>query len=280
MTADTPARTAGGTSVRGATWADGLRLGAGTFLAIPVPPPAVVDRTAGALALVSAPLWGVVVGVAAGVGGAALWWVAGASGNDATSTALVVGAAVYALTALLTRGLHVDGLADTADGLGSGRTGSAGLEVMRQSTVGAFAVVAVVASAFLQVSSVGSLFADGSGALAVAAAAVLARTPLAWLARTGTPADDTGLGRTVVGSVGSRGAVLTGVVWSAAAGALLLGGGFAVPVALGAIVMAWSPALWLRRRALARFGVLTGDVLGAAVEASTTAVLVLLALTG
>lgn len=259
-------------------WPDGLRLGAGTFLAIPVPPPRVVDSQAGAVALLTAPLWGAVVGAAAGAGGAAMWWLAGLGGHRNALAALMVGAAVYALTALLTRGLHLDGLADTADALGSGRTGSDGLAIMRDSTVGAFAVVALIATAGLQMAAIATLFEAGLGAVAVATAAIVARTPLAWLARTGTPADDTGLGRTVVGAVAPRLAAAGGVVWCVAAAGLLVTAGVPWWTALGAALVALLPGLWLRRRAVVRFGALTGDILGAGVEVSSTLFLVLVAL--
>ena len=48
------------------------------------------------------------------------------------------------LLALLTRGLHLDGLADTMDGLASGGTREKILEVMRDSRIGAFGVISLI----------------------------------------------------------------------------------------------------------------------------------------
>jgi adenosylcobinamide-GDP ribazoletransferase len=48
------------------------------------------------------------------------------------------------LLALLTRGLHLDGFADTVDGLGSGGSREKMLEVMRDSRIGAFGVIGLI----------------------------------------------------------------------------------------------------------------------------------------
>jgi adenosylcobinamide-GDP ribazoletransferase len=48
------------------------------------------------------------------------------------------------LLALLTRGLHLDGFADTIDGLGSGGPKENILEVMRDSRIGAFGVISLI----------------------------------------------------------------------------------------------------------------------------------------
>jgi adenosylcobinamide-GDP ribazoletransferase len=51
---------------------------------------------------------------------------------------------VIGFLAFLTRGLHLDGLADTMDGLASGGTREKILEVMKDSRIGAFGVISLI----------------------------------------------------------------------------------------------------------------------------------------
>ncbi len=52
-------------------------------------------------------------------------------------------ALLLAFTAWITGGLHLDGLADTTDGLGGGRTPADALRIMKDSRVGAFGVISL-----------------------------------------------------------------------------------------------------------------------------------------
>src|SRR5699024_6859724 len=89
---------------------DGLRMSAGTLTAVPVPG-AQVDRAVGGGAMAGASLVGAVLGLAA----AAVVVAASLLGLPG----LLAGLLAVGSLALLTRGLHLDGLADLADGLGS-----------------------------------------------------------------------------------------------------------------------------------------------------------------
>ena len=82
------------------------------------------------------PLAGVVVG---GIGGLILWLAHAATLPPALAAILALAA-----TALATGALHEDGLADTADGFGGGRTREAKLAIMRDSRIGTFGALALV----------------------------------------------------------------------------------------------------------------------------------------
>jgi len=104
--------------------------------------------------------------------------------------------------AVLTRALHLDGLADLADGLGSRRPAPAALEVMRRSDIGPFGVVTLVLTLLLQVAGLTQADAAGRGPAAVIVAAVTGRLALTWACRAGVPAARAdGLGALVAGTV-------------------------------------------------------------------------------
>lgn len=256
---------------------DGLLLGAGTFTAVTVPPPGAVDRRRGATALLAAPGLGALLALVAGAFGWLVIQLADLAGNSGPLVCLLAAALAVAAMAWSTRGLHLDGLADLADGLGSYRTGEAALAVMRDPRTGAFGVVSLVVVLALQICALGVAYAGGHGLAALVAAGVSARATLAWGCRRGTPADGSGLGRAVVGSTSPRSSLLIGIGWTAlAAGAAVLSG--ISPLAAGAAAAAcWGAAALVRRRALRRLDAVTGDVLGAMVEISATVSLVVLA---
>jgi cobalamin synthase len=64
---------------------------------------------------------------------------------------------VVALSAWVTRGLHLDGLADFADGLGGGSTREEALRIMRDPAVGAFGVIALVLVLVVKIAAVDAL---------------------------------------------------------------------------------------------------------------------------
>lgn len=240
-----------------------LRLAFGTLTVLPVRPPT-VDRGTAGRAMALAPLVGLVLGVVACL----------PLLLTETSPLLCAVATIGAL-ALLTRGLHLDGLADTADGLGSGRPAADALAVMRKGDVGPFGVVTLVVVLLAQVAALAQLVAVGDGAAALVASLVVSRLALPLACLRGVPAARAdGLGAAVAGSVS----------WPAALVAVLL---TAVPVVVLALLVdeavAWAPlgllaGAALGWRAVRRLGGVTGDVLGAVVEATFTASLVLLCL--
>ena len=108
--------------------ADGLRLAVGTLTVVPVPPPREVGASVAAVAMSLAPLAAVPV-AAAGV--AAVY-----SGDALALPALLTATVAVAGLALVSGALHLDGLADTADGFASPGGRERRLEVMRRGDVG------------------------------------------------------------------------------------------------------------------------------------------------
>ncbi|WP_037657972.1 adenosylcobinamide-GDP ribazoletransferase, partial [Streptomyces aurantiacus] len=163
------------------TPADGLRFAFGTLTVVP----ARVrrwDREAARAGMLCAPLAGLAVGLAAAAAGSALLAL-GAS-------PLLAAVAAVALPAAGTRGLHLDGLADIADGLGSGKDAEGALRVMKQSDIGPFGVITLVLVLFAQVAALAELYDESrtGGATATVLAAATARLALTLAARTGVPA--------------------------------------------------------------------------------------------
>jgi adenosylcobinamide-GDP ribazoletransferase len=252
---------------------DGLRFAFGTLSALPVEVRR-WDREAARGGMLCAPLVGVVLG-----GGAAflglLLLLLGAG-------PLLAAVATAAVPAVLTRGLHLDGLADTADGLGSGKPAEDALRIMKQSDIGPFGVITLVFVLLAQVAVLARLYGDSwtRGALAAVVSAVAARLALTLAARAGTPAArPEGLGAAVAGVVPVPGAVLAGlaVTLGAAAAGAIDGWYGAVRTAL-AVLAALAVAELLLRHCTRRFGGVTGDVFGGLAETSATAALVVLSL--
>ncbi|MCQ4046214.1 adenosylcobinamide-GDP ribazoletransferase [Streptantibioticus rubrisoli] len=256
-----------------ATFADGTRFAFGTLTIVPVRVER-WDRAAGRTGMLCAPVVGLTVGLAAAAVGGVLLLSGG--------SALLAAVATVAVPAVLTRGLHLDGLADTADGLGSGKPAADALRIMKQSDIGPFGVLTLVFVLLAQVAAVSGLYGTGwaQGATAAAVAALTGRTAMTLACREGVPpAREDGLGTAVAGAVPARGAWwLSGVtvLASAAAGAVF-GPYGAVHYAVAALA-ALAAAELLSRRCRLRLGGVTGDVFGALCETAATAALVALAL--
>jgi adenosylcobinamide-GDP ribazoletransferase len=247
--------------------AGGLRLALTTFTVVPVRS-GVVDRAAARTAMVLGPVLGAGLGVAA-AGLLLLLTRLGAPG-------LLAGVLAVGALALLTRGLHLDGLADTVDGLGAYGDRERTLAVMKAPDVGPFGVVALIVGLVAQAAALGALATRPWPAVlcGVAAAVATGRLAITWACLRGVPAArPDGLGALVAGTV----PVLT------AAGAAVAVALLAVPAADGrpwlgplAVAVGLGAAGLLLQRVVRRIGGVTGDVLGAVSETATTAALVVL----
>lgn len=239
----------------------GLRLAVTTFTVLPVRAGR-VDRAAARVAMSVAPAVGALLG---GVLGAALVGLSAAG-----APALVSGAVVVALAALLTRGLHLDGLADTVDGLGSYRDAPGALAIMKKPDVGAFGVVALVLVPLIQAAALADLAgrAPVTALAAVVVATATGRLAVSWACRRGVPAArPAGLGALVAGTVGRPVLLITTAAVMLAAVTAVPGRPWQGPAT---VLVALAVAVLLVGHAVRRLGGVTGDVLGAAVEVGAT----------
>jgi len=266
----------------------GLRLSVTLLTVIPlrgaVPDPAPAARRLPARATAAAAMaWAPAVGLLLGVVAAAVLLAVDHPLGAGPLTG--AGLAVAAL-ALLSRGLHLDGLADLADGLGSGKPGPAALDIMRRSDIGPFGVVTLVLTLLIQVAALSQAESagHGRGAAALIAAAVTGRLALTWACRRGVvAARPDGLGALVAGSVSpvmaatATLATLTAAVAAVTVSATVTGEplGWTLPLA---VVAGLAAAFALERHAVRRLGGISGDVLGALAEVATTVTLVVAAM--
>ncbi len=240
--------------------ADGLRLAVGTLTVVPVPPPRAVGPSVAAVAMSIAPVAALPV-AAAGV--AAVY-----AGDGLGLSPLLTATLAVAALALASGALHLDGLADTADGFAVPGGRDRRLEVMRRGDVGPAGAVALVLVLLLQVGALaGVLSARGSTTAVVTLllAVGVSRGGLALACARGiSPARSDGLGSGVSGTVPVPVAVVVGVLLAvvayAAHGVRGAAGVLAAALAVGLVLMA----------ARQRIGGVTGDVLGACVEVALT----------
>jgi adenosylcobinamide-GDP ribazoletransferase len=240
------------------------------FTIVPVPAAGTGELTpAGAVqALLWLPVVGAAIGAAAGLPATMVRaWAPHAN----------LAGAVLAIAALagLTRALHLDGLADTADGLGSRAAAGRALEIMKRSDIGPFGVVTLVLVLLADVAALATVPGGAWTPVAVlAVAAATGRVAAVHAAVRGVPsARPAGFGALVAGRVDIPAAAgwTVSVLAFGAAAALALGISPAwvlVPQAV-ALASAWL----LRRHATRRFGGMTGDVFGALIETATVVTL-------
>lgn len=249
---------------------DAWRLSVGTLTAVPVRSPAAVDRRRAAAAMVLAPLAALPLGVA--VTGVA---VAGHGLHLPTlvTALLAVGAAV-----LGNRSFHLDGLADTVDGLAASYDRDRSLLVMRSGTSGPAGVVAIVLVVGLQVAGLASLLALPQWWEAAVLAGVLvcvSRAALVLCCTRGVPAArEDGLGRTYTQTVPPVVAVGEWLVVALVLACVGAGAGLDWWRGPLSAVVAVVVVLVLVHRATRRFGGVSGDVFGAGVELALAALLV------
>jgi adenosylcobinamide-GDP ribazoletransferase len=256
---------------------DALRLALGTLTTMPVPPPRSLTRSVAAHAMLLAPVAAVPL---------ALLTAAVIAAADAARLPSIAAAAVaVGSLALASRGLHLDGLADTADGLASSYDRERALTVMRSGDVGPAGTATTVLVLLVQVACLASVSAASDNrhgisrlATVVVVAVLLSRCTLPLACARGVPsARASGLGATVADSVPRAVAAVPLLAIASLGGAALELAGldwWRAPVAALAAVLVTAAIVV---RCTRRLGGITGDVLGACVELSLAAALLVLA---
>ncbi|CAB4713567.1 MAG: adenosylcobinamide-GDP ribazoletransferase [Actinobacteria bacterium] len=239
---------------------EGWRLAVGTLTALPVRPTLAVTPVSARDAVLLAPVAVLPLGGLV----AATCLLGDALGLPPLLTAFV------AIGALATgsRALHWDGLSDVADALTASYDAERSLAVMKSGTSGPAGVVATVVVLGVQVSALSALVGSARGALGAGLLVCLARCALTSCCARGVPGARTdGLGAAYVETVPPLAVVLS---WSTAAVLAAVAVGWQGPVA---VLLAVVVVAALVRRAEQRFGGVTGDVFGAAIEAALATLL-------
>jgi adenosylcobinamide-GDP ribazoletransferase len=190
---------------------------------------------------------------------------------------ILAAAIAVAISIGTTGALHEDGLADIADGFYGGKDVSQRLEIMQDSRLGTYGVLALIISILIKVSAISSILAIGGlgAALAIIAAAIGGRTALVWhwaeleSARPGGTAD-------VAGRPDEQGvsfALISGTALSAAVTVAASG----VSAAILSAMLVLIGSIAFVRLCRDKIGGFTGDTLGAATVVAETALLIALA---
>lgn len=244
---------------------EGLKLAIGLFTRVPV-------RTDGDRAAREVMLWAPVIGLLIGLAFTGAAWLLGVL-LPTPYTQVLIAVLIVGGLAYLTRGLHLDGLADTADGLGIHGNPAESRQVAKSGDIGAFGIVTIIIVTLSQL--VLWTMVSWLGALAIALLAVLPTSRVAAMlaCRQGSQAaPGSTLGAWVADTVPLKPALLIGGASLVPAVALtvwqfgLLAG---VLLTLG-MVAAIIGGLLFHRNTIKRFEGLTGDTLGSLIEITLT----------
>jgi adenosylcobinamide-GDP ribazoletransferase len=240
-----------------------LRIAISLCTRLPIGPPATIGDGEVARASWALPVAGLVVGLF----GAATYWIAARSHVPP----LPASALAIAATVLLTGAMHEDGLADTADGFGGGKTQESKLEIMRDSRIGTFGSCALILSLMLRWSALAEIAEPRLVAVALIAAHVSARAVLPIVMSFVPPARADGL------SSGAGQPPQQSAAIALALGTICLLFSFGPSGALVALLALGAIGLLLTRLAIKAIGGQTGDVLGALEQVGEVAVLLIAA---
>jgi len=172
--------------------------------------------------------------------------------------------------AFLTRGLHLDGFADTMDGLASGGTKEKILEVMRDSRIGAFGVISLIlliGAKYLALDQI----SNSSLPYSLVLMTVMGRNSMVLVCyRSAYARPNEGLGKPFTENLSAREMALS--LLSAFGLALLLKGLKGILVFVGTCLFSLGYGFFFKKK----LGGITGDILGAANELSELLSIILL----
>lgn len=241
----------------------GVLAALGLFTVVPAPY-AEIDRATARRAVRALPWLGLVLGLVAAL---AAWLVGLRSGP------LLVAVVGVVVPIALTGAMHLDGLADTADGLGSRKPAAEALDVMRRSDIGPMGVVSIVLALLVQVAAIASIDSKDAALVVIALQPLVGRVTILCATTGGIPlARAKGFGSLVGGVTSILGAVvghLLALVVCGAAGWWRGGTWGALAMAASFLVAMGISTLW-RRHLAHRLGGLTGDTFGSLIEVSQT----------
>lgn len=193
-----------------------------------------------------------IVGVVVGLITAMTAFVMTGIGLPAVIAALVA----VLVSVFVTGAMHEDGLADCADGFWGGWTIQRRLEIMKDSHIGTYGVIALIISLCLRWLAIAELIAAGAPFAALVVVAAVSRGSMAWVMATLPNARQTGLSQQT-GTPPKRTAYL-GIVIAGLCALVLLPGSF-----VWIVIVALGFTIGMRLLAKSKVGGQTGDILGA-----------------
>lgn len=238
----------------------GLLAALGLFTIIPAPVLTTVDRDVARRAIAAFPWLGALLGLAAGAVGAGVGWRSGSG--------FLAGIVVLLVLVGATGAMHLDGIADTADGLGSRKGPDEALAIMKRSDIGPMGVTALVGDLLLGAALLSSLPWRWLVVAAVLGPMV-GRLGVVQATLVGTPCARPGGFGSLFSEVTSRATfaaeVATALVVAGGAG-FLAGGGWGVAATCAALLAALGAMAGWAQHLRRRLGGLTGDCFGSLIE--------------
>lgn len=189
---------------------------------------------------------------------------------DTAVTAYVMALIVALAEIILTGGFHVDGFADTCDGFFAYKGKDRIISIMKDSRLGTFGCIAIVADMLLRVLLLGDIIADSAySSLYILIIPIIARTYIAFLSYIGKPAKEEGMGNLFIETVTIR-EVIVGIV----VGMLITFGVLGIIEGLILFITATAVTILFNVYCKSKIGGVTGDSLGANNEIVTIALMI------